>query len=91
MSELKACPFCGQVAYKDFNEVRHLNSQCPAWGFASLETWNTRPVEDALTAKIAELEQVITNIRGRCLYGNVSPDNILELLPPEGYNEQEKQ
>ena len=56
MSELKACPFCGQVAYKDFNEVRHLNSQCPAWGFASLETWNTRPVEDALTAKIAELE-----------------------------------
>ena len=57
MSELKPCPFCGAMPTK-------LNSgyTCSTLGCAlqentvSAKDWNTRPIEDALNARIAELE-----------------------------------
>ena len=59
MSELKPCPFCGAMPTK-------LNSRytCSTFGCAlqentvSAKEWNTRPIEDALNARIAELEAV---------------------------------
>ena len=62
--ELRPCPFCGKEPHIDANY--HLfscqNKDCIAdatnyeatMGF--FEQWNTRPIEDALTARIAELE-----------------------------------
>ena len=65
MSELKPCPFCGGVAQVNtwtmhgITESRCFcpNSDCPnSVRTVALATWNTRPIEDALNARIAELE-----------------------------------
>lgn len=62
MSELKPCPFCG----KKIKEVPGFNGVCGCESdncqgslveYMTLDEWNTRPVEDALRARIAELEQ----------------------------------
>ena len=67
--ELRPCPFCGKEPHIDANY--HLfscqNKDCIAdatnyeatMGF--FEQWNTRPIEDALNARIAELEQDLSN------------------------------
>ena len=65
MSELKPCPFCGCEAQVNawtmhgITESRCFcsNSDCPnSVRTVALEQWNTRPIEDALIARIAELE-----------------------------------
>jgi len=64
MSELKPCPFCGKEpsTYEDTGYVYCPNDDCMVadsyWEKAILpvEKWNTRPIEDALNARIAELE-----------------------------------
>lgn len=68
MSELKACPFCGSKAEKhkytmlgeDFKVAYCPNEDCYFHHrTASIADWNTRPIEDALDKRIAELEGVI--------------------------------
>ena len=63
--ELRPCPFCGGEAQVNtwtmhgITESRCFcpNSDCPnSVRTVALEQWNTRPIEDALTARIAELE-----------------------------------
>jgi BMFP domain-containing protein YqiC len=62
MSELKKCPFCGRQPYESGGYVSCHTELClanadyhePAIG--SITDWNTRPIEDALNARIAELE-----------------------------------
>lgn len=61
--EVKPCPFCGKTETAIDGVVRHTNGNCPAWGIYSVELWDTRPIEDALTAKIAELEAALTYLR----------------------------
>jgi hypothetical protein len=65
MNELKSCPFCGGVAQVNtwtmhgITESRCFcpNSDCPnSVRTVALATWNTRPIEDALQARVAELE-----------------------------------
>ena len=56
--ELKACPFCGgnDIVYEEALSVTYCND-CGGEldeGFGS--DWNTRPIEDALNKRIAELE-----------------------------------
>ena len=48
MSELKLCPFCGGSANM---------CDCAMSCDITVQTWNTRPIEDALNARIAELER----------------------------------
>jgi len=70
MSELKACPFCGQqpkkVIWREYGKkprkyfLYHCpNEECPSYftkpGSMTLEEWNTRPVEDKLQVRIADL------------------------------------
>jgi len=64
MSELKPCPFCGSPAYSyhdnciDFAGVKCDLGGCVCADILITENnWNNRPIEDALTARIAELEQ----------------------------------
>jgi len=63
MSELKPCPFCGSPAYSyhdnciDFAGVKCDLGGCVCADILITENnWNTRPIEDALNARIAELE-----------------------------------
>lgn len=60
MSELKPCPFCGKIPKPDWTDESYIectNRKCDIYSFGmSTGAWNTRPIEDALTARIAELE-----------------------------------
>ena len=54
MSELKPCPFCGGEAELCYSEVDTFCRKCNV--MQETELWNTRPIEDALRLRIAELE-----------------------------------
>ena len=58
MSELKPCPFCGSSKIKshDYGNVELLYRCEDCGGEHFHSNWNTRPIEDALQARIAELE-----------------------------------
>jgi len=64
MDELKACPFCGSsnttLDYYEISCPQELGTivVCNGCGASakSIVDWNTRPIEDALNARIAELE-----------------------------------
>ena len=68
---LQPCPFCGGDAQVNtwtmhgITESRCFcpNSDCPnSVRTVALEQWNTRPIEDALTARIAELKGFIDQL-----------------------------
>ena len=61
MSELKPCPFCGgtNICTEKGINLNYCDS-CSAE--ANIEHWNNRPIEDALTARIAELEAVVDKL-----------------------------
>jgi len=69
MSELRPCPFCGSsnVAEVDTQAVcqncHAINGDPFDYDYPRIEEWNTRPIEDALTARIAELEQENARLR----------------------------
>ena len=60
---LQPCPFCGRQPYEGGGYVSCHTELClanadyhePAIG--PITDWNTRPIEDALNARIAELEE----------------------------------
>ena len=65
MSELKLCSYCKSVPQANtwtlhgITETRYFcpNPDCPhSVRTVTLEQWNTRPIEDELRARIAELE-----------------------------------
>jgi len=58
--ELKPCPFCGEpVEFNKFAE-KVVCEDCGATIYS--DYWNTRPIEDALNARIAELEGKIDQL-----------------------------
>ncbi len=58
MSELKPCPFCGKMPKVEPNGDCYCDYYiCPMAPDSYMpKDWNARPIEDALTARIAELE-----------------------------------
>jgi len=72
MSELKPCPFCGEMpkvntwTMHGITESRCFcdNEKCPVYlsKTIAIDDWNTRPIEDALNARIAELEAEIDQL-----------------------------
>lgn len=65
MSELKPCPFCGKEPAIHANIAICVNDDCEQsdyWTGLEVDTWNTRPIEDALNARIAELESQVNQL-----------------------------
>jgi len=59
MSELKPCPFCGKMPAAQCSSAICINDDCELsdyWRGLEDDSWNTRPIEDALNARIAKLE-----------------------------------
>ena len=66
MSELKPCPFCGGSNVKDEPALQVvICMDCGAEIDTDLGEWNKRPIEDALNARIAELELLVSKQFGR--------------------------
>jgi hypothetical protein len=57
--KLKACPFCGEEDCLQFDQHGDVYVSC--LDKSNGNNWNTRPIEDALNARIAELEAEVTN------------------------------
>ena len=65
MSELKPCPFCNippasktsKIDGKEYYSC--LDADCPNGSWFTADEWNTRPIEDGLHARIAELSQAV--------------------------------
>ena len=58
--ELRPCPFCGGEAELCYSEVDTFCRKCNV--MQETELWNTRPIEDALRLRIAELEAEIERL-----------------------------
>ena len=65
MSELKLCPFCGKSRIRETNSLFPGLGECQNCG-AVAGRWQSRPLEDALTARIAELEGALKNVVANC-------------------------
>ena len=73
--ELKPCPFCGGMpkvndwTLKGITDKRCFcdNEKCPVYlsKTIAIDNWNTRPIEDALNARIAELEGELAELKER--------------------------
>ena len=58
--ELRPCPFCGGTNICTEKSI-NLNYCDSCSAEANIEHWNTRPIEDALQSRIAELEKDLSN------------------------------
>ena len=64
--ELRPCPFCGKEPAIDNNFAICVNDDCELsdyWSGLEVGSWNTRPIEGALHASIAELEAEVTELK----------------------------
>ena len=107
---LKPCPFCGQqpkeVMWREFGKkpreyfLYHCpNEECPSYftkpGSMTAADWNTRPIEDALRARIAELEAERKRLfedKSRLMdcyfeFETIAPDGELKISVLDLYNE----
>lgn len=81
MSELKSCPLCGstnlQIHFRPLENRNyvmchscHLQSRLAPVESAAIKDWNTRPIEDALRAKLAAAEKLIAALEQRLKLDN---------------------
>jgi hypothetical protein len=76
--ELRPCPFCGSADIRTEPGI-NLNYCDKCSAEANIEHWNTRPIEDALNKRIAELEAEVTELKP--YRDGYDPE---EVFPPEG-------
>jgi len=97
MGELKPCPFCGKHNLWTYSStyapegLRFVKcAQNPeeddgCVGGVSVDTWNKRPIEDALTATIAQKDVAIQELTGAlmeiyCLPHNASIEQAVQCV-----------
>lgn len=81
MSELKRCPFCGgkNVLSTELQDGLPFIAYCQCGAENEAENWNTRPIEDALNARIAELEANNDRLQGAWFVEEtICPDGSLK-------------
>ena len=89
MSEMKPCPFCGKEdLYFEQDEEGETNIVCDWCEYKTrifqtigdaARWWNTRPIEDGLRKRIAELEGLVDELKP--YRDGYDPE---EVFPPEG-------
>ena len=78
MSELKPCPFCGVMPMGQDDRYMCSTLGCVMQeDTISAKAWNTRPIEDDLRKRIAELEaeservfDLVRELRTYCIFAN---------------------
>ena len=102
MSELKLCSYCKSVPQANtwtlhgISETRYFcpNPDCPhSVRTVTLEQWNTRPIEDELNNRIAELEGEVDILKDQQREAkNILIDKKLQIdsLYEEGYKLQQR-
>ena len=67
MNTLKPCPFCGgkNVLSTELQDGLPFIAYCQCGAENEAENWNTRPIEDELQKRIAELEAEIDQLTAR--------------------------
>ncbi len=75
LNSLPPCPFCGAEAitpvFRNASPAGYKTDVCTCsndgckviWDWKPIEAWNTRPIEDALQARIAELEAEVKYLK----------------------------
>ncbi len=63
--ELRPCPFCGgkNVLSTELQDGLPFIAYCQCGAENEAENWNTRPIEDALKKRIAELEALLDELK----------------------------
>ena len=91
--ELRPCPFCGEMPVTENNLVACANKSCPTYDnywtdpqILTIEQWNTRPVEDALNKRIADLDAENAELKERVAMLDVTA--VYKSLGEMGYIEQ---
>ena len=92
--ELKPCPFCGREQHLCPEEIPYTEQlhECGSCNVISYD-WNTRPIEDALNARIAELEANIEILKDQQREArNILIDKKLQIdsLYEAGYKLQQR-
>ena len=90
--ELKPCPFCGSADIRTEPGI-NLNYCDKCSAEANIEHWNTRPIEDALNKRIAELEAENDILKDHLREAkNILIDKNLQIdsLYEEGYKLQQR-
>jgi hypothetical protein len=86
VTELKPCPFCGQKSRERYTQVdlfscSNINCELCHVVFSAKE-WNTRPIEDALTAENAKLRELLERVDDEFTFyiskylGVATPDGV---------------
>lgn len=100
--ELKPCHRCGKPAehadrydgeqtVTDYGACCCANVECPEFGCQyDVEIWNARPIEDALRARIKELEEAMPNEFDLRRIGHDAADKELEAQLDEMADEIKK-
>jgi len=74
--ELKSCPFCGEIPFIEWRNMRQEPNSyliCKTEGCTAQNihwdndaSWNTRPIEDRLTAELAQARAELAAMREVC-------------------------
>jgi len=79
MSELKPCPFCGELPtkHRKYSEVDCRVWLCPLQSIVvPISQWNTRPIEDQLRAELEKLGEAYDQMQEDWMHTEDNNDQL---------------